>query len=414
MNVTASWEEVLQEHFPAYLFPSGVLRPLPYEAAARFLERVSGRADLLDLLLASSALAPLSDEVRDFALELHQLARVLPSQTELVEREDAGRVVGRVNVAATLRRRLTGAPTRVVSQIRRRCFDRPENLLVTAVARRLEGLLAAVVQGGIVADKGWGAGLEEAADRIHHALEGTVLREVPEADFTALSELHEQAAEGSRHIAYELALRLYRALRDGLDSDDPARNARVIAEGALGPMKDETRFELAVLIRLAQALFAALDRRAPGRWSFHQTIIHSGRDEVFDIERDDGAHVRIYYNQGRHLPKGSHHRGVRHYLGVSGRFLPDVSIRIEPHKGERRTVVVEVKLSSDIAYLKQGYQEALLYRAEFASEMSGWPSAILVAPERIRGEPRRGDDVVAVGWERWVSAEIVQGLIDDL
>lgn len=414
MSAEAPWEKVLREHFPAYLLPSGVLCPLPREAAARFLQRISGRVDLLDLLLASSALASLAGAVRDFAQELPELARVLPSQTELVRLETDGRVVGHVDVAATLRRRLGGAPMRVVSHIRHRRFDRPENLLVAAVARRLEGLLAHVIRRKLVADNGWAAGFQEAATRIQHALGATVLREIPEVELAALSTFHEKATEDGRHASYELALLIFRALRDGLDADDSTRNARVIADGALRAQKDETRFELAVVIRLSQALFAALNARAPGRWRFHQTILSSDRAEVFDFERDDGTHIRIYYNQGRHLPKGRRYRGVRHYLGGSGVFRPDVSIRIEPKEGKARLVAIEVKLSEKISYLKQGYHEALLYRAEYASEMSGWPNAILVVPGRILRAPRRVDEVIAIGWESWVPDEVVQGLIDGL
>jgi hypothetical protein len=317
-------------------------------------------------------------------------------------------------VAATLRRRLGGAPTRVVSQIRHRRFDRPENLLVAAVARRLEGLLAAVIQAKLVTTNGWGAGFDEAAARIQHALAETVLRDIPEVDFTELSSFHEQAAEEGRHAAYKLALHIFRALHGGLDVDDPSRNAQVIAEGALRAQKEETRFELAVLIRLSQALFAALQARAPGRWSLHQTILHSDRAEIFDLERDDGAHIRVYYNQGRHLPKGRRYQGVRYYLGGTGVFRPDVSIRIEPKNAKARLVAVEVKLSKKPAYLKQGYHEALLYRAEYASEMSGWPNAVLVVPGRIRKAPRRVDEVIAVGWDSWVPAEVVEGLIEGL
>ncbi|WP_437665610.1 hypothetical protein [Sorangium sp. So ce1182] len=45
----------------------------------------------------------------------------------------------------------------------------------------------------------------------------------------------------------------------------------------------------------------------------------------------------------------------------------------------RRAAVVEVKLSDDeVGYLKAGYHEALVYRAEYDKDLSGWPKAILV------------------------------------
>jgi hypothetical protein len=30
------------------------------------------------------------------------------------------------------------------------------------------------------------------------------------------------------------------------------------------------------------------------------------------------------------------------------------------------------------------------------------------------GEPRRDDDVIAVGWDRWVPEDVLEGLLDGL
>jgi hypothetical protein len=65
------------------------------------LSRLAGRADLLDLLLAASALAPIAGTVRELARELPELSRALPSQTDRERREDDGRVVGSVGSAGT-------------------------------------------------------------------------------------------------------------------------------------------------------------------------------------------------------------------------------------------------------------------------------------------------------------------------
>lgn len=75
---------------------------------------------------------------------------------------------------------------------------------------------------------------------------------------------------------------------------------------------------------------------------------------------------------------------------------------------------LEAKLSADPSYLAQGLQEAFLYRTEHAEHLRGWPAAILVASSPLPGEPRREDDVIAVGWDRWVPATVLDGLVEGL
>lgn len=79
-----------------------------------------------------------------------------------------------------------------------------------------------------------------------------------------------------------------------------------------------------------------------------------------------------------------------------------------------RAVVIEARLSADPSYLAQGLQEAFLYRIEHAAHLRGWPAAILVASSPLPGEPRREDDVIAVGWDRWVPAAVLDGLVEGL
>jgi hypothetical protein len=79
-----------------------------------------------------------------------------------------------------------------------------------------------------------------------------------------------------------------------------------------------------------------------------------------------------------------------------------------------RAVVVEAKLSSDPGYLIQGYREALLYRLEYGAHLTGWPKAILVTSAAVAEAPRREEEVIAVGWDRWVPEEVVDGVIEGM
>ncbi|WP_437634179.1 hypothetical protein [Sorangium sp. So ce854] len=406
----SSWEDELREHFPGYLLPASARRALSREAAERFLSRLGHRADLLDLLLAASALSPLADEVRAFARELPLIARELPSRAEIQRVDARGSIRGRIDVPGTLRKRASGAPDSVISRVPERRFDLPENVLLVATAERLAGLLARLEQSGAISKgtkKSWAKGFTEDAEAIRHALSATVLDEVPRAPVQAV---HEQAARAARQSVYRRALRLHEAM-NRMDTNDAAALARLVAEGALAPMDAATRFELAVLIRLGRRIEDALRARGVAV-ELHRALIERGRAEVFDFAAG-GAHLRVFYNQVCFDPLGPRDRGVLHYFGNDGRFRPDLTIELVRDAKRIRAVVIEVKLSDKRDYLERGYHEALLYRAEYDRDLTGWPKAILVVSSAaIHGAPRREDEVIAVDWASWVPDTVLDGLLD--
>jgi hypothetical protein len=144
-----------------------------------------------------------------------------------------------------------------------------------------------------------------------------------------------------------------------------------------------------------------------------RTILREGRREVASFEREDGARVRLHYDQAC-LDPGPYDEGIRRYFGQKGRLRPDMTVVIAAPLAKERAVVIEAKLSSDPGYLVQGYREALVYRAEYAASLSGWPKAILVASSPIAGAPSRADEVIAVDWDRWVPEIVLDGLIEGL
>ena len=76
--------------------------------------------------------------------------------------------------------------------------------------------------------------------------------------------------------------------------------------------------------------------------------------------------------------------------------------------------MIEAKLSEDPGYLAQGYREAIVYRAEYGGALTGWPKAILVTAAPSPREPRREDEVIAVGWDRWVPEVVVDALLEEM
>jgi hypothetical protein len=407
MSVAEPWRAFIAEHFPGYLLPSSARQALGAEEAARFLERITGEPDQLGLLRAASTLSPRVARLEAFALQdLPLFVRSLPSRTDVRPREWEGGFHGRLDVPATVSHHLAGCRTRFVTRERRREFDLPENQLVVAVARRLLELLTRLRRAEVVSTGGWGATFAACEGELRRLLTGTILREVPPSTITAF---HEQTAGTARQGIYRAALAWHHDLREGLDVEDPARIARVVAVGALAPLVDSTKFELAVVICLVQALKAAVDGREPGRWELRQTLVLPGRRELAELRREDGASIQIHYNQVV-LEPGPCDLGARHYLGQSGRMRPDVTVIVQPPSGPARACVVEVKLSPDPAYILQGFHEAQLYRAEYGSQLGGWPQAILVSSEPLRGLARRNDRVIAVGWDHWVPEEVATSL----
>jgi hypothetical protein len=216
--------------------------------------------------------------------------------------------------------------------------------------------------------------------------------------------VHEEAARTASHPAYPLALSLHRSLRLGLDSADPAIVGRAVAEGALFPLADHTRFELAVLLRLVHALE---DR--PG-FALRRAPVISGRREVAEITGEDGTAVRIHYDQAV-LDPGPYDAGLRRYLGQRGRLRPDVTVITRAPGRAPRATVIEAKLSDDPGYLAAGYREAMVYLAECGAALTGWPKVVVVTSAGVLAEPRREDDVIAVGWSRWVPEAVIDGLL---
>ena len=411
MSGGAPWETFLTDHFPGYLLPHAFRRTLPEAAAASFLSRFDAHKQQLFLLRAASTLSGRVEALRELTLwELPRLVQNLPPRTHVEARIGEGLAQGRVDVAATLKRRLEGRLSETVTRVQGRRFDRPENTLVKAVSRRLLEILVALRLSGTLTTAGWGEGLLDCEVSLRHLLSATALADLPEQPITAM---HEQAALGARHRGYTLTADLHRALREGLDADDSELIARIVAEGALLPLESSIRFELAVLVRLIQAVWERLEERQPGRWTLHRALILPERSEVAYFERDDDAEVGFFYNQSPLAP-GPHDVGVRRYLDQQGRLRPDITMVVTTPGASPRATVVEAKLSSDPDYLAQGYRQALLYCHEYAPQLTAWPKAILVASAPLKGAPRREDEVIAVGWDRWVPAIVLDGLLEAL
>ncbi len=73
--------------------------------------------------------------------------------------------------------------------------------------------------------------------------------------------------------------------------------------------------------------------------------------------------------------------------------------------------MLECKHSADPGYLLGGYHEAILYRWEYAPELTRWPRSTLVSSSPLPGATRADDDVIAVGWPEWPPEVVTEALV---
>ena len=404
-----SWEAYLRAKFPGYLLPHSHSAHLSAEEAARFLERLTGRPGALHILRSTSFLVARAGALRSFVNgALRELVENFPARAETTYHETRGAYHGRLHVGATVALHLQGRRTSFVSVRSRRSYDLPENALVARLSRAMLALLIELREHSVVSDAaGWGTALKGCEGALRRLVTSTVLREVPNR---AVTMVEENAARHARHPAYREALSWLQSLTAALAEADPERIAALVAEGGLLPLDDATRFELAVAVRLGEALERALAEREGSRWRTERGLVISGREDVFSFVRDDGLTIRLFYNQAV-LPSGLADLGGRHYLGNLGRLRPDVTITFE--RGGRRynAVVIECKHSTDNRVLVEGYREAVLYRWEYASELRGDMKSILVASGSVTGGLRATDQVVACDWSAWPPRGVLNQLV---
>lgn len=418
-SLPAPWQAYLDEVFPGYLLPAAMHHAIAPDVAARFLRYLGAPPNHLELLVSSSLLAGRMTELGELCRLLDDLTSCLPSRTHVHTRHWEGGFHGRIAVAPTLAHRLAGEPTRFVTLTRTRTFDLPENELVRWVAERLCRMIFDLHAARMLSDKHWGKEAVPHANELERLLTRTALHEVPAV--SPITGYHLQAANAAGHPCYKSALRWHGWLDSALDLSNPARLAQILADGALRPLKEETQFEIAVLMRLIQAIERRCQERAEG-WELVRSIILKDREDIACFRRSaDGAEIRIFYNlatepwaawgKAAKRKLGPRDRGVQHYFGSPGRLRPDITVVITRPDQPPRAVVMDAKNSDKTDYHSRGYGEALLYRHEYGDRLLDWPKSVLICASDIAGAVSRDHEVVAVDWRRWVPDELAEALV---
>lgn len=403
------WETWLTGEFPGFLLPASMHQAIAPEVAAQFLARL-GRPDQLRVLQATALFSPpeAAEGLREFVHRLAPaLAEALPSQTEVYPRRWQEGFHGRLDVQATLAERLTGNPSTFITSSRRRTYDLPETVVFKQVLLRIRRELKRLRDAGLLPSAGWSGPIDECEHRISQLVEGTALRHVMERSVDA-SDI--AALCSARGPAFAAAARWRSRMQVAFDNPTEAETAALLARGALAPLEVETRFAIAVVLRLVGALWRAVSECEPGRWQLSQGLVCTGRQDLAMMERDDGARVEVYYDQAI-LAQGPRDVGASYYFGSVGRLRPDWVVGVKLPDCKPRYVVGEVKYSTDAGYQRTGFSEAVLYRFEYADEAWGWLKSVLTLPGQLIGKARAGDATIAVGWTDWVPDVVVDGVL---
>lgn len=310
---------------------------------------------------------------------------------------------------ATLAERLSGNPSTFVTSARRRTFDLPETVVLRQVLARIQRELARLRDAGLLPSQGWTGPIDECEQRISQLLDGTALRHVPDR---AVQAADLASLRSARHPAFAAAGRWHRRRQVAFDEPSEADTAALLARGALAPLFVETRFEIAVVLRLVGELWRRVSEAEPGLWELSQGLVHSGRADLAAMERNhDKARIEVYYNRAI-LEKGPRDTGVDHYFSSKGHLLPDWTIAVKLPGYAVRYLVGEVKHSLDPSYQRTGFSEAVLYRFEYGDALWGWVKSVLTVPGALTGKALVGDATIAVGWPDWVPQAVLDGVLE--
>lgn len=402
-----TWEAYLRSQFPAYLLPESAAEKLSVEEASRFLQALTGKPSAFAILRNVSYLAPRMADLLTFVDRIRELARALPSTTEINQRHWNGGFQGKLDLRATTMLHYQGRRTEFVTRTPRREFDLPENIVLRSVCERLVLLLTDLRLANMLPEAGWGIGGRECEGALRHLLSATALRNVSHRR----AEAHEvAAARAARHPLFHEAARWHDDLRVGLDDDDPMRIARAVADGALLPLEAPTRFEIAVAMKLIAGVSESLAASERGQWTHERGLVIAGRKDIATLRRGDVS-IRFFYNQAE-LDAGPTDLGVQHYFANGSRMRPDVTVTIYRGKLLLSALVVECKHSQNKDYLISGFHEAMLYRHEYARVLRGTVKSVLVGSSTVPGVVREGDEVIAVTWGDWPPKQVISSVID--
>jgi hypothetical protein len=275
----------------------------------------------------------LRPDVVDFVEALPQRLRNVKTQTKHTTRTTRGRIDGRVDWSATIRRRHSTNPrdtSLFVCQNRSESYDIDENVVLKQLLSVIYTTLKDCEQYlrreyEWVTDR-WRENLElvdTMIDLFERNVHVTRIRNPKEYEPT--ERMLQRAAE-SREPVYREAVDLLRTYRSSLAGEEDAIR-ELLNETAITPNDEETLLELFVLFRFIETIEEVEDEE------FRLRTIESGSQEVARMEGED-AEIVLYHDSS------ANDRGLRFAPSEPDKDRSDLT-RAEMVKREAREVTAE-------------------------------------------------------------------------
>lgn len=364
----------IQGLLPAFLSAASIERDGPVRAAAELLGLKE--ADIRRVLAVHIML---SRPVRKLVATVASgVRRPLTSSTRP---RTAGRsVTSGIDWAATCRHRATSSPlgdiwvTRPASRI----FDIPENRALAWVLRTVEerSLMATAPLSESSAE--WTDEIRAMTATIQRARKTAWLQSVP-ASWPGDEAYFRLKADRTGFYRLRVS-ETARYLRRLLVEPSAADIVEALSQRYFEPTQDWKLFELAVLLRITNALSAVGARANPTR------LFHDNRTRPFAVYRlTSTRQVRVWYQT---WPPATHpselNDAIYHYELPSGGTRPDIVVEVVDDGISTRAVVLELKASESGTYLSSGLSQLLGYMRDRPTLFTGPASGWLVAPTSSR------------------------------
>jgi hypothetical protein len=201
-----------------------------------------------------------------------------------------------------------------------------------------------------------------------------------------------------RDPVYGQAVEAEAVLSDLVDGDPWAAYLKLICDGWIQPAADDKLFELYMLAVTIDVCAEELGFGDP----VESGLITAGRKWVARFRRESGQELRIYFDNSppRRANQGPQYAVVTETYAVALGKAKRPDIRVTLHaEQEERHVLVEVKKTSDDAYMLSSVYKCFAYLYDYSylfPDPGQSPKLILAYPADILLRPGRSDHALAL------------------
>lgn len=333
---------------------------------------------------------------------LPKLLTVLGSRTEHAQ-EVVGpglRGVVRWDLTKVARANRTLPSARYISNIQRRGYSTPENLLLVWLLRDLEYAVARV--GKRIGSSKLHPILKSIRDGCQVALRNEALSRIEVVRSISQHMIH--AARHSRHEGYRMAAALVLLRQRVQEKSKVAQWAlalELLKTNWLEPVSDNDLFEIFALSTTLSVLAEEIGLGEPTRYG----LLGSALEPAATFTNADSV-VVVYFNRTPNRLVGTEGR----YLGVMKAYneiggydrRPDILIQLKNNIGETKSFIIEVKNAESRSYVRESIYKVFgyLYDYEALFDRQSGRKAALYLPEgtvTFLGKEELNSGIIIVG-----------------